>query len=91
MRKPKLKGLTLHLSFRVTRKARVQLVARRKGKTVAKTKNRTLNPGRHTLKLKLSRKRWPTALRFVTKELTIDEDQLAEPEDDTVVSTPEGG
>ena len=67
VRKPKLKGLTLNLSFKVTRRARVQLVARRRGKTVAKTANRTLKPGRHTLRLKLSRKRWPTALRFVTK------------------------
>ena len=91
IRKPKLKGLTLVLSFRVTRKARIQLIARRKGKTVAKTANKTLKPGRHTLKLKLSRKRWPTALRFRTKELTIDESQIAEPEDDTVVSSPGGG
>ena len=69
----------------------MQLVARRKGKTVAKTKNRTLKPGRHTLKLKLSKKRWPTALRFRTKELTIDETQLEPPSDDTVVSSPGGG
>lgn len=91
VRKPKLKGLTLSLSFTVTRKARVQLIARRKGKTVAKTGNRTLNRGRHTLRLKLSRKRWPTALRFRTKELTFDEADLAPPSDDTVVSSPGGG
>ena len=69
----------------------MQLVARRRGKMVAKTANRTLQAGPHTLRLKLSRKRWPTALRFVTKELTIDEDQLAPPSDDTVVSSPGGG
>ncbi len=49
IRKPRLRGLTLELSFKVTRKARVQLVARRRGKTVAKTANRTLTRGRHTL------------------------------------------
>lgn len=91
LRKPKLKGLTLHLTFRVSRRARVQLLATRRGRTVARTKNRTLKPGRHTLKLKLSRKRWPTALRFRTKELTIDESQIAQPDDDTVVSSPAGG
>jgi hypothetical protein len=92
IRKPKLsKSLTLSLSFVVTRKARIQLVAKRKGKTVAKTRAVTFKQGRHTLKLKLSRKRWPTALRFVTKELTIDDSQLAPPSDDTVVSSPGGG
>jgi hypothetical protein len=91
VRKPRLRGATLELSFKVTRKARVQLVARRRGKTVAKTTNRTLKPGRHTLKLKLSKKRWPTALRFRTKELTIDESQFEPPSDDTVVSSPGGG
>jgi hypothetical protein len=91
VRKPRLRGTTLELSFNVTRKARVQLVARRRGKTVAKTANRTLKPGRHTLRLKLSRKKWPTALRFRTKELTIDETQLEQPSDDTVVSSPGGG
>jgi hypothetical protein len=87
--KPKLsKQLVLSMRFSVTRKARVQLVAQRKGKTVAKSKNRTVKPGRYTFKLQLSRKRWPTALRFRTKELTIDESQLAPPADDTVTTTP---
>jgi hypothetical protein len=90
--KPKLsKKLVLSLSFTVARKARVQLLARRKSKTVAKTRNRTFNKGRHTLKLQLSRKRWPTALRFRTKELTINEDDLAPPEDETVTTTPDPG
>ncbi len=89
VRRPSLsKTLVLSLSFRVTRKAKVQLVARRRGRVVAKTANRTLKPGRHTLKLKLSRKQWPTSLRFKTKELTIDESQLApDGGDDTVVTT----
>lgn len=85
--KPKVsKQLVLSLSFRVNRRAKVQLIARRGGKTVAKTPNRTLKPGKHTLRLRLSRRKWPTGLRFKTKELTLDESQLA-PSDDTVVTT----
>lgn len=87
VKKPKVsKKLVLSLTFRVNRRAKVQLIARRKGKTVAKTANRTLKPGTHTLKLQLSRKKWPTGLRFKTKELELDESQLA-PSDDTVVTT----
>jgi hypothetical protein len=87
VKKPKVsKKLVLSLSFRVTRRAKIQLIARRGGKTVARTPNRTLKPGKHTLRLQLSRKRWPTGLKFKTKELELDESQLA-PSDDTVVTT----
>jgi hypothetical protein len=87
--RPRLsKRLVLTLKFTVARTAKVQLVAKRKGKVVARTKNRTLLKGRHTLELQLSRKRWPTGLAFRTKELTIDEDDLAPSTgDDTVVTT----
>jgi hypothetical protein len=95
LKKPRLKGMTLSLSFKVTRKARIQLIAKRNGRTVAKSPNKTYKPGAHTIKLRLSRKRWPNRLSFKTKELTIDESQLAEPGsgggDGTVVSSPEGG
>ncbi|WP_028062510.1 hypothetical protein [Solirubrobacter soli] len=89
--KPKLKGTTLSLSFTVTRKARIQLIASRHGRAVAKSPNRTFKKGKHTIKLKLSRKKWPTRLSFKTKELTIDDSQIAKPGDDTTVSSPEGG
>ena len=79
MRKPKLNGTTLVLSFKVTRKARIQLIAKRHGRTVAKSQNRTFKPGQRSIELKLSRRRWPTRLSFKTKELTIDESQLAKP------------
>jgi hypothetical protein len=82
--KPKLQGLTLELRFTVARKARVQLIARRGGKTVAKTRSETFKPGRHVLKLKLSRKRWPTQLRFKTVELTPGDQGGS---DDTVVTS----
>jgi hypothetical protein len=91
LKKPKLKGTTLSLSFTVTRKAKIQLIARRNGRVVAKSPNKTFKKGKHTIKLKLSRKKWPTRLSFKTKELTIDESQIAKPGDDTTVSSPEGG
>ncbi|HWI71788.1 MAG TPA: hypothetical protein VNT55_07520 [Baekduia sp.] len=62
MAKPKVRGLTLELRFTLTAKAHVQLLAKRKKSVVAKTKRRTLAKGRVVLRLKLSRKRWPTAL-----------------------------
>jgi hypothetical protein len=60
--------LRLTISFTLRRVARVQLQARRKGKLVARTPLRRLNPGRHTLKLQLSRRSWPDRLRFRTIE-----------------------
>ncbi|HWI75419.1 MAG TPA: hypothetical protein VNT55_25885 [Baekduia sp.] len=64
-----LKGNILRLSFDVRRKARVGAVGTRGGKTVARAKVRTLKPGRRALRLQLHRKRWPTKLRFQTREL----------------------
>ena len=103
LKKPKLKGTTLVLSFTVTRKAKIQLIAKRNGRTVAKSKNTTFKPGKRSIQLKLSRKKWPTKLSFKTKELTIDDSQIADPNagdgttvsspsgDDTVTSSPGGG
>jgi hypothetical protein len=64
------RGLTVIVSFRVTRRARVALIARRRGRIVAQTQPRVLRPGRHSLRLRLSRKRWPTAMQFRTRDLT---------------------
>ncbi|HEY1688146.1 MAG TPA: hypothetical protein VGF95_04705 [Solirubrobacteraceae bacterium] len=63
-------GLTVIVSFHLDRKALVRLIAKRHGRLVAETAKRRLGPGIHRLSLKLTRQRWPTALRFVTKELT---------------------
>jgi hypothetical protein len=63
-------GLTVTISFRLTRPAVVQLVARLRGKVVARTARKRLAPGRRSLALRLTRRRWPSALGFVTKELT---------------------
>lgn len=62
----KLRGLVLTVRFTVTRRARVALIAKRGGRTVARTPRRTLAPGRRALSLKLSRERYPTRLAFKT-------------------------
>jgi hypothetical protein len=63
-------GLTVTVSFQLTRLADVQLIAKLRGKAIARTREERLKAGRHSLLLRLQRKRWPSALSFVTKELT---------------------
>lgn len=66
--KAKARGRTrLVVSFRLRRAARVGLVARRRGKVVARAKLRRLRPGRRSLTLRVSAKRWPTRLGFVVR------------------------
>lgn len=67
--KPKVSSkLVLTLSFTLRRPGRVQLQARRKGRVVARSSGRVLRPGRRTVRLKLTRKRYPDALRFCIAE-----------------------
>jgi hypothetical protein len=63
-------GLTVTISFQLTRLADVQLIAKLHGKVVARTRDIRLQPGSRQLRLRLERKRWPSALGFKTKELT---------------------
>ncbi len=63
-------GLTVTISFQLTRLADVQLVAKLHGKVIARTRKERLKAGKRSLSLRLERKRWPSALGFVTKELT---------------------
>ena len=65
----RLQGLTLTVSFTVTRRARVALIAKQGGRTVARTPQRAFGKGRHSLALQLSRDRYPTKLAFETKAL----------------------
>lgn len=65
----RLRGLVLEVSFTVTRKARVQLLAKRAGRTVARTPRRVFTPGRRTLSLRLERDRYPTRLAFEVSEV----------------------
>jgi hypothetical protein len=62
-------GLTVIVSFKLAGLADVQLIAKRHGKTIAKTAKLRLKAGRHSLKLSFSAKRWPTGLSFKTKAL----------------------
>lgn len=64
-----LDGLELTVSFTVTRKARVAVIAKKAGRTVARTKMRVLAPGRHQLTLHLSRENYPTGLDFKLAEV----------------------
>jgi hypothetical protein len=52
----------LQLSFKLTVRARVQLVASRKSRRVAQTPRRTLKAGKHTLLLRLNPRAWPNKL-----------------------------
>lgn len=65
----RLNGFTLTVSFTVTRRARVALLAKRGRETVARTPSRTFAQGRHSLKLQLSREHYPTKLDFRAKAL----------------------
>jgi hypothetical protein len=64
----RLEKLTLTVSFTLMRRARVALIARRRGRVVARTRPKVLPRGRHALRLRLNRKRWPTRLSFSTRE-----------------------
>ncbi|HVY77394.1 MAG TPA: hypothetical protein VG898_02700 [Solirubrobacterales bacterium] len=64
-----LHGLRLVVTFVVTRRARVQLLAKRRGRVVARTPRRVLSPGHRALSLQLSRREYPTGLAFRTKEV----------------------
>ncbi len=55
---------TLELSFKLTVKARVQLLASRKSRRVAQTAAKTLKAGRHLLVLRLNPRRWPNKLNL---------------------------
>ena len=43
--------------------------SRARKRVVARLPTRTLRAGRHTLRLRFERRRWPTGLRFVLREL----------------------
>jgi hypothetical protein len=64
------KRLRLYITFKLARKAKVGMTAKRRGKIVTRAKQRTLAKGNRTLILKVTRKRWPTALKFSVREAT---------------------
>jgi hypothetical protein len=67
--KDRLRGTTLELRFHLSVKARVQLIAKRKGRVIAKTANHTFSAGNRSLRLRLNPRAWPTKLNLRTKAL----------------------
>ncbi len=62
-------GTTLELRLRLAVEARIQLLAKRKHRVVAKTPMYTFKAGKHKLLLSLNRKHWPTELHLVEHAL----------------------
>jgi hypothetical protein len=63
------RGLTLIVSFLVSRKAEVRLIAKKGRTVVARSPSRLFGRGPHRLVLRLSRERYPTKLAFETREI----------------------
>jgi hypothetical protein len=63
--------ITLNVRFRLARRAKVGLTAKRGKKVVARAKARTFAPGTRTLTVKVRRKSFPKAIKFALTELTI--------------------
>ncbi|MHB8531409.1 MAG: hypothetical protein ACYDC2_01685 [Solirubrobacteraceae bacterium] len=64
-----LNRTTLVLSFHLAAKAKVQLLALRHRRVVARTADRTLTAGNRSMRLKLDPKRWPQRLKLETHAL----------------------
>jgi hypothetical protein len=62
-------GTTLELRFHLAVKARIQLLAKRKHRLVAKTPLYTFKAGSRKVMLRLDRARWPTELHLVEHPL----------------------
>jgi hypothetical protein len=62
--------MKLRVAFSLRRRARVRLVGYKGKRPVSRSPARTLKRGRHAIALRVTRKRFPTRLRFRTKELT---------------------
>ena len=70
--KPRVdRRLRLRISFRLRRRAKVQLIATRHHRVVARSRYVLMRPGRHALTLQLARDRWPDGLRFRTDDVTL--------------------
>lgn len=65
----RLHGDTLEMTFHLSVKARLRLLAKRKQRVIAETPMRTFNAGNGKLVLKLSPHNWPTKLALQTHAL----------------------
>lgn len=66
--KVRRRGLTLVVSFTVTRRGSVQLVGYRKRRLVARTRVKQVRKGHSSLTLRLDRRHYPTRLKFIVHE-----------------------
>ncbi len=65
----KLRGSTLVMTFRLSVKARVRLVAKRNKRLLAATPRRTFKRGEHELQLQLNPHNWPNKIALQTHAL----------------------
>lgn len=65
----RLRGTTLILSFHLSVKARVRLLAKRGRQVIAETPKRVMKAGNHQLELQLNPHRWPKKLELETHAL----------------------
>jgi hypothetical protein len=79
------RGRMLVISFKLTARAHIQVVGRRKGKVVTRTPLESLKPGRHSLSLRLNPLALPTAIRFHATPIGVPRSLPPEP-----ASTPGG-
>lgn len=87
--------LTLRITFRLARRARVGLTARRGKKVVARVKPRTLKAGTRRLTFPARRTTYPKSLRFALRELdkapcTTGDDDGGNPDDVVTTRTKAG-
>jgi hypothetical protein len=62
-----LRHRTLVMTFHLSSRAHVQLIAEQKKKVVGRSRNRLLAPGHHTIRLALNPKHWPTHIKVNAK------------------------
>ncbi len=67
--KSKLHGRKLVVSFQVARPAKIRLIARKGREVVARSPMKRFSKGPGKLRVRVSRKRWPTKLEFKIREL----------------------
>jgi hypothetical protein len=60
---------TLVIRFRLARRAQISFLGKRRSRVVARTRRVTRRPGRHTLRMRVSPRRWPTRIDLRTREL----------------------
>ena len=64
------RGRRLIVSFTLTRRARVQLIGKRRGRTVARSRKKTFRRGRAKLVMRVNLRRYPTRLAFRARALS---------------------